>query len=419
MKNISFSRPRGLQIESPSYVLKTAALHGLPIFILLVLFICGLLSEGSQQFSLLARSFLKGHTYFLEQIGGVGQDPVLYHGHVYWDQGPFPAISLMPFVAIFNVFGKLFYQGYIKWVYFIGIMYFIYSLAKKFKYEFEGRLFMVYAFVLGSVFMGVESVSSSWLFAQVLCTFLLFWIIFEYFNKKRYWVIGLLSAAVLMTRYSAAPIALIPLLSILLDRIGIKIKIRQMVSLLVPVFIAAIILMSYNYARFGSPLQNGNKYQEISSISKLSRYLGVISLKHIPSNLYYMILSPPNVVLANSSSWSLKAPYVSNSVLGMSIFITSPFLLSFFFFKKNTYTKDVVLLLSAAALSFIMVLLYYGLGAQQMGYRYSLDFMPELFVAFMILYKKANPRVSFGMKFLIALLALTNFYFLCSFLNNS
>ncbi|MEI6249259.1 MAG: hypothetical protein WCP00_01485 [bacterium] len=419
MKNIFVGRARGLHEQTPNDVIKKAGYHSLPIFILLVLLICGLLSEGGQQFSLLARAFLHGHTYFLEPIGGLGQDPVIYNGHTYWDEGLFPAVTLMPFVAIFNLFGKLFYQGYIKWFYLLGIIYLIYCLAKRIGYKHEDRLFMVYAFTLGSVFIGVASVSSSWLYAQMVCTFLLFWILYEYFNKRRYWILGIISSAVFLTRFSAIPIIILPLLTIVLDKVDLKHKLRRTLQLITPLIFAIILSLCYNYARFGDPLQNGNKYQAIGNVSKLSRDMGIISIKHIPTNLYYSLIGPPTTILKNAASWSLKPPFVTNNVFGMSVFITSPYLLCFFFFKKKSYTREVIYLLIASAISALMVLSYYGVGAQQMGYRYSLDLMPEIFMAFMILYKKTNPEVSLSMKLLINLLVISNFYFLCSFLNNA
>src|SRR5665213_2675257 len=102
-----------------------------PVVLYITLLCVGLLGEGAQQFSLLANSFDHGHTYFSQSIGGLGEDPVNYHGHIYWDEGPFPAVTLMPFVALFNVWHKLFYQGYIKWIMVLVISYLIYKMAKK------------------------------------------------------------------------------------------------------------------------------------------------------------------------------------------------------------------------------------------------------------------------------------------------
>jgi hypothetical protein len=189
-------------------MLKRLAIFTIPVSIYLVLICIGLVGEGSQQFSELANSLLHGHTYFMTSIGGVGQDPVFYNGHIYWDEGVFPAIVLMPFVGLFNLFHLVFYQGYIKWVFVLGVAFFIYRLARQLKYSKEDSLIMVLGFSLGSVFIGAASVSSSWLFAQMVATFLLFWAIYEHFNKRRWWLIGTICALVLLTRITAAPIIL-------------------------------------------------------------------------------------------------------------------------------------------------------------------------------------------------------------------
>lgn len=385
----------------------------IPALLFLSLLYYGVIMEGGQQFSLLAKGFTHGHLFIDGDIGGVGQDPVIYNGHTYWDEGPFPAIILTPFQLVFNIWHKLFYQGYIKWLFVLGVSYLVYKIARKLKYDRGDSFMLVAAMTLGSVFIGVNGVSSSWLFAQIINTFLLFWIIYEFLTKKRLLLIGSLVAMVLMTRISAAPIVLLPLLDILMRKRGND-RIKDFTRVLAPILIAVLLLLSYNYLRFGNPLQNGNKYQVISHQSALSRDLGLFSPVHIPTNLYTLILGGPMVVVRNSDSWTLKAPFIKNNYFGMSIFITSPYFLYFFFTKLKKYPLEAKLLLICAFFSCLMVLCYYGIGAMQMGYRYSLDFIPELFVAFMMIYKKNNKKLSNAMKSLFLITILSDFYFFVS-----
>lgn len=402
-----------------SEVIRAVILYGIPLLVLIFFIILGLLAEGTQQFSLLSQSFLKGHLYFSQSIGGVGQDPVIYKGHQYWDEGPFPAIFLLPFVWLFNISHHLFYQGYIKWALVFAIIYIIYKLSRQFNYSKADSLFMVIAFTLGSVFIGSNSVSSGWLFAQILNTLLLFMFIYEFFNKKRFFYLGILGSFIFLTRMSASPILIIPAIDIVLKNKSISEKIKKLAILGIPVLIGIVLFFSYNYLRFGSILQNGNKYQLISTYSADARSMGILSIKHIPTNLYTMILRGPSEVLRNNIGWSLKFPYIQNNILGMSIFITSPYLLYFFLLNIKKYSYETKLLLVASFISALLVLMYYGDGANQMGYRYSLDFLPELFVAFMLVYKKNNTRVTFGMKSLVLLTVLINTYFTYGFLANS
>ena len=389
---------------------------GIPAFLLITLLVLGFYAEGSQQFSMLANSFIHGHTYFLSPIGGIGQDPVLYHGKIYWDDGFFPSIILMPFVFLFNIFHIFFYQGYIKWIFVLLTAYFIFALAKHFKYSSKDSVILMLGFMLGSVYIGVNSVSSGWLYAQIICTFLMFWALLEYFKSRNWWLIGGICGAILLTRIPADAILIFFALSILYTKTSPKTKVWNLFKLGIFVFIAALLLGIYNYQRFNNPFNNGNYYQLISASSAQARAMGLLSPNHIPTNLYTLLLRGPLPVLKNSVSWTLKAPYIKNNNLGMSIFITSPFLLYLFTRKWSSYSRENRLLLLAAFVGALILLCYYGDGADQFGYRYGLDFLPELFVVFMSIYRKFNKKLSLGMTSLLILSGFFNFYLVLSYI---
>src|SRR5580698_7147859 len=130
------------------------------VFLLVIIINCFATTGASQQFSKLAQAFLHGQLNFLHPIGGLGQDPVLYKGKIFWDEGPFPAIILLPFVGLFSLFHLFFYQGYLMWPLTIGVFYFVYKLARLFSFELEDSLVLAFGFCLGSVYIGVASISS-------------------------------------------------------------------------------------------------------------------------------------------------------------------------------------------------------------------------------------------------------------------
>lgn len=414
---MSFKIKNLLPSSSDTKFIYNSIFIGLPSLIFLTLLVIGFYAEGSQQFSMLANSFVHGHTYFLSSIGGVGQDPVLYHGKVYWDDGFFPSLTLVPFVAFFNIFHIFFYQGYIKWMFVVLTVYFIYLLAKHFKYSNRDSIILVLGFVLGSVYIGVNSVSSGWLYAQIICTFLLFAALLAYFKKKSWWLIGAICGAILLTRIPADAVLIFFGLSILYTKKPFKKKLNDLFKLGIFVFLAAVLIGAYNYQRFGNPFNNGNYYQLISSESAKARSMGLMNIDHVPTNLYTILLRGPIPVLKDPGSWSLKAPYLTNNNLGMSIFITSPFILYFFTRKWSSYSKENRLLLLSALVSLIILLCYYGDGADQLGYRYALDFLPTLYVVFMSIYKKHNKNLSLGMTSLLILPGFFNFYLLLSYIS--
>ncbi len=395
---------------------KKGLIFVVPAVLYIVLIAIGLVGEGSQQFSLLANSFLHGHTYFLQSIGGIGQDPVLYHGRVYWDDGFFPAVILMPFVAFFNIWHIFFFQGYIKWIMTLLISYLLYKLARKLNFSASDSLIWMFGFILGSVFIGVDSVSSGWLYAQVVTTLLALWSLYEYLNKRRWWLIGLLMACLLLTRIPAAFLFLFYFVIVILSKKDWKTKGKQIFQLTVFGFMAIILLGLYNWQRFGSPLDNGNQYQLISQSSSEARSMGIISFDHIPTNLYTLLFRAPTPILANSNSWSLKFPWIENNYLGVSIFITSPWLLYFFTKRWSKYQREAKYLIIVSMISLLSLLMYYGDGAIQMGYRYTLDFMPGLFLALMMIYHKNTGSLTTGMKILLLGSGITNFYLLTTYI---
>jgi len=387
----------------------------IPSIILVYVLLVGFGIEGSQQFSELAQGFLHGHLYFLHSIGGEGQDPVFFGNHIYWSEGPFPAVLLMPFVAVFSVFHHFFYQGYLKWLLVYGVLFFVYQIARRLRYTKGDSLVLMFGFALGSVFIGVASVSSGWLYAQVVCAFLLLWSLYEYYYKRRWWLIGILCGLTFLTRGTAAPIIIFFALEIWQN--VPRTERRQQLELLCLPFIVAILLQGlYNAARFHSPLNGGYEYQLLGPAPATSRALGVFSLLHIPANLYALIFASPVTTLRNPYSWTLSFPYIQSNEDGLSIFITSPYFLYLLSQKWSSFDRTCRNLLLATAVSCLGVLCFYGLGRNQLGYRYSLDFLPELFVVFMIVYRRGHERITRGMKCLLLGSGMLNFYLLLSYI---
>jgi hypothetical protein len=395
---------------------KLLLIYGLSSCILFMLLVSGRVAEGSQQFSELANAFVHGQANFMHPIGSYGQDPINYHGKIYWGEGPFPAVVLMPFVAIFNIFNAFFYQGYIEWVFILGVIFFVYKLARIFKYSQEDSALMSLAFTLGTVFIGIIAISSSWFFAQVLATFLIFWSLYEFYSRRRWWLIGSICAAIMLTRITASPIILFFLFELWVKTPVKRKNLKIYAQLLSPVVLGALLIGLYNLVRFDSPLNGGFAYQTLYQDSSMSRAYGIFSIKHIPANLYSLIFRSPDITLISNNSWSLKFPFVENNTLGMSMFITSPYLLVLFTYKWSSYSDQIRRLILATGVCILFVLTYYGIGLEQFGTRYSLDFLPELFVVFMVMYKKHNKQLSGGMRFLLIASGLFNMYLLVPFL---
>jgi hypothetical protein len=144
---------------------------------------------------------------------------------------------------------------------------------------------------------------------------------------------------------------------------------RVALQLGVPIGIALALYGWYNWARFGSPLEAGYSVSYVSDASlEARRQLGVFSVRQVPENLRLALLALPDTLR--------HFPYLTANRFGMSMLLVSPALLTSLWagFRRG----GAGLLWVAAALVAVPVFLYYGGGANQYGFRYSLDFAPFL-----------------------------------------
>jgi len=393
---------------------------GVSITALVFVILLGIFPTINSQFSDLSQSFIHGHLNFLSPIGGANEDPVLYKGKIFWDEGPLPAVVLMPFVAIANLLHFFFYQGYIQWILVLGVVYLVYKLSIHFKYSNYDSLILSLGFTLGSVFIGVAANSSSWYFAQVITTVLLFWGLYEYFShtKKRWYILGLICGLLFLTRTTAAGIIIFfGLEALQLQQKDTTVKrIKRIAQLFTPLVLAGLLIMVYNYLRFGSPLNAGYGFQLLKHSSAISKSLGFYSPIHIPTNLFSALLRGPSIVLRNSQSYTLKFPFFTNNIYGMSMFITSPYLLQLFTNSWSSFNKTSRRLLLTIVVIALMVFSTYFIGLSQFGYRYSLDFLPLIFVLLLINYRQNHQSLSRGMRFLLLGSGILNLYMLVPYI---
>lgn len=375
-------------------------------FVIAIVFNFGV--RGEQQFSYLADSFLRGKTYFLEKPGSWA-DTTSYDGRYYWPLGPFPAVIILPFVFIFNLINQFFYQGYLHFFIVLGVFYLVCKIARKSKYSFSDSLYLAFAFCFSSAFLGVAIWPWSWYFSQVVTVFLLFLAIYEYLGKKRHWLIGLIFGLVLATRFSASLAIVFFILELLLiSKKSLLKKLRTLFVLLLPYGLALLLLFYYNFVRFGRVLEQGYSAQIIPDFATKGRDYGLLDLVHLPGNLYYFLLATPLPVFRDNLSRVLKFPFIRANPWGMSIFITSPYLIYLFFLKyKDRLSK---LVLATVFIISLPTFLYYGIGWRQFGYRYSLDFLPILFFLLIRNFRSKYSSLSNNFRLLIVISAITNLY---------
>lgn len=366
-----------------------------------------------QQFSLLADSFLQGKFYFTQVYSSWWHDAVTFNGYNYWPQGPLPAVILMPFVLVFKGLNLFFYQGYLQIFLNIGVYFLVYKISKKFGYNSTDSLFFAFAFSFASAFMGVSFWPTGWFFAQVVATFFVFFALNEYFTKGRLWIIGILFGLVFLTRITAAFGLFFIIWNIVFNKnLRLGKKIRSFLTVIISITPFVLLFGIYNYSRFGNFFDQGYMLQSIAGNLSVAKDNGLFSLVHIPGNIYYFLVAGPIPIFGDTSSHVLTFPFLKADPWGLGLIFTSPYLIYLLFLSyKDKFSMRIILTILTIA---IPVFSYYGIGWYQFGYRYSLDFLPLIFILFMRNYRLKYGNLSLGLKLAITFSAIFNYYLFSS-----
>lgn len=331
---------------------------------------------GEQQFVDLADAFLHGKLYFLQDLGNWG-DTSKFLGHYYWPLGPFPAVILMPFVALFGIGME---QGYLS--FFLNLLNFflLYRIARQVLKNDTLALLLAFGYIFSTTYLYVALKPWSWYYAQVVVTSCVLLALHEFFHRKRWFLIGIFMGLAVITRVNLF-LGLIFFLLALYDESlhhkNTKQTVTNLLSLLIPVVVTGLILLFYNFFRFGNVLEFGYNFQLLYNEPAANREYGLWSLVHFPANIYYFLLKGPDAVFLPDTK-ILTYPFLKPDIWGMSILFSSPILL---WVLSAPWKEKMVKYATITSLVILFSLLgYYGIGVRQYGYRYALDLYPFLFV---------------------------------------
>jgi hypothetical protein len=238
-----------------------------------------------------------------------------------------------------------------------------------------GILFLVLLFAFGTPHWWVGMDGGVWFVSQIVAvTFIALAVLFV-LKSWSPWLIGLCLGAAICSRPTVFMIWFF-LLAILMQAMKDKNNILETKPLamwaiksLIPIGLIGIGLLTYNYLRFHNFLDfgyvtiNGN----LQLVTDVQKY-GIFNIHFIPENLYTMFLKLPAI--------QKSKPYISPSLLGMSIFATTPA----FLYLIHRYEKRLWIIGAWASvlLSIGILSLYSNTGYAQFGYRYVLDFIVPL-----------------------------------------
>jgi hypothetical protein len=328
----------------------------------------------------LADAFLHGRTAIDVRLGPNDVIPAA-GGRYYVPFAPFPAVALMPIVALVGpVTADQLESGINALLAAAGVGMCWWLLGRVGVARLSDRLWLTILFGFSTQILWVTTRGGVWHTGHLVATILTFGCLVEIFGRQRALLVGLLAGAAFLTR---APLAFaVPFYALLLDpRIVHRASAiaggyvargagwlpwRSWLWLAAGVSPAVLAFFLYNQVRFGTPLESGYALATLPPFLEQQRAIGLFSLAHIPMNLDYFLFHLPRPMAA--------PPFFRPDGLGMSVLFTSPGLL--FATQADWRRPRAWWLLGAALAVLIPTLLYYGGGWLQYGYRYFLDSVP-------------------------------------------
>jgi hypothetical protein len=317
---------------------------------------------GRGDFFYLADAFLHGRTWLDVRLGP--NDVILRGGHYYVPFAPFPAIALMPLIALTGPLTADQIESGINAVLAAGSVGMCWWLLARIGVErLSDRLWLAVLFGFSTQILWITTRGGVWHTGHLIATILTFACLIEFEGRRRAWLIGLAAGAAFLTR---APLVFaVPFYALMLYRPG-PVPWRQWTWLALGVLPSIAFFFAYNVLRFGTPLESGYALATLPDWLERQRALGLFSIAHIPMNLDYFLVHLPRPIPT--------PPFFQPDGLGLSVFLTSPGLL--FALRADWRQPRSWWLAGATIAVLIPTLLYYGGGWLQYGYRYFLDSVP-------------------------------------------
>jgi hypothetical protein len=347
-------------------------------------------NAGRGDFFYLADALLHGRTWLLHPLGP--WDDVIIGDRVYVPFAPFPAVLLMPLVAVVGpetadkwqpIVNSLLAALCVGLVYWLAARIGVRSLWQ--------RVVLALLFGFSTQIWWVTTRGGVWHTGHLVASVLTLLALLELFGKRRMVLVGLAGGAAFLTR---APVLFaLPFYGLwaligsspagaftarfdrldairatgreALARLG-ALPWRDWFLLSLGVVPSLLFSFLYNAMRFGSPLESGYGLASLPGFLETQREIGLFSLAHLPMNLDYLLWHLPKLIP--------DFPFFRPDGLGMSIFLTSPGLLLALFAPWRD--RRTWLLAAAFLFTLLPSLLYYGGGWLQYGYRYALDAIP-------------------------------------------
>lgn len=324
-----------------------------------------------------AMAFLRGDLAVSNDPRVAGQDLAVYKGKVYDPFPPGPALLLIPLILIGGPAAPVLVLTIPLTLFSVALLVKILGRIPEAR---AVRLWLAYGFIFGTALLpGLQAGGYVWHIAHVVAVCFVLLSLYVAFNipGAALWK-GALAGAALAEAFLSRQmtVVLAPFLIVLLWQSASttpRRKIGLILAFLVPLALAGLGYLAFNWARFGSPFDIGYGYIKSAIPFLESRYTqyGLFSIYYVLFNLYAFLVQgfhanfvgPDLLKFQNIDRW------------GTSLLVASPFLVAGFYGRPNR--PFLIAAWIAIGVIFVNNLLYYNNGyAQLVGPRFALDYLP-------------------------------------------
>ncbi|HEX5659190.1 MAG TPA: hypothetical protein VFX59_18480 [Polyangiales bacterium] len=342
----------------------------------------------------LANSFLHGQLGVLDNSPPGTNDWALYEGKWFVSFPPFPALVILPVVAIWGLATR----DAIFWALVAAAAPALLFVYLRFLSErgdstrgTRDNLLLTGLFAFGTVFFFVAVQGTVWFAAQVVASCLLMVYLLAATSARWPVVSGLALGALVACRPETGLAGLFftvetlqafrtrtdddpaahPLVRAWRYLLGADFArvLKAHLQLGAPLVSLMGVQLWMNYARFDDPFSFGHEYLQIRWRPRIETW-GLFNYHYLPKNLAVFTASLPWI--------EDRAPYLKISLHGLALWFTTPALL-WTLWPRFVNVRMVGLWLALLPIA-VMDLAYQNSGWIQFGYRFALDYMPFLIV---------------------------------------
>jgi hypothetical protein len=338
--------------------------------------------SNSNHFVYQAQSLLQGRLDIPAVLGsGNTTDIILVNGKHYIVYPPFPAILMMPLVAIFGLsFSDIFFTQVFSALN-IALLFWLLELlrasgrsCRTFQQNFALSLF----FFIGTINFFLSLGGTMWFTAHIVATTCTLGFLLFAFKRRYVWSALCLGCAFLTRAPAIVGLPVLLYLFIeqetgttrlkeLVNTLRARMPWRKFALALVPLAVTLLVFLARNTLAFGNPLESGytflvqQKYTEV-------RY-GVVGLHYIWPDFVANFLAFPSFTFRDAFDISPQLDLLRGG-FGLSVFATTPLFLSLFFTRNRTPSLLRKVLWVSVFLLIAATLLYHAAGWYQFGSRY-------------------------------------------------